>query len=194
MTEAAPDARWPKVLSLAVHELCTPMTVVAGYIRMLLKERAGPVSEQQRKLLEEAEKSCARLSGLVGEISDLSNLEAGTAPFNRASANLHGILEQAIAALPALPDREVTVELQGEAPGDVHADASRLKAALTSLLTALRRELVTSNRLLVRARIVENSGKESICIGSATRNRLTTLRRPTRRRLRVSMSGGADPV
>ena len=164
MTEAAPDARWPKVLSLAVHELRTPMTVVAGYIRMLLKERAGPVSEQQRKLLEEAEKSCARLSGLVGEMSDLSNLEAGTAPFNRASANLHNILEQAIAALPELPDREVTVELQGEAPGDVHADASRLKAALTSLLTALRRELVTSNRLLVRSRMSESSGKKSICI------------------------------
>jgi signal transduction histidine kinase len=71
------DPRWPKVLSLSVHEFRTPMTVVAGYIRMLLKDRAGPLNEQQRKLLEEAEKSCARLSALLVEVSDLSALEAG---------------------------------------------------------------------------------------------------------------------
>jgi signal transduction histidine kinase len=73
------DPRWPKVLSLAVHEFRTPLTVVAGYIRMLLKERAGPVPDQQRRLLEEAEKSCGRLSALLAEVSDLSGLEAGTA-------------------------------------------------------------------------------------------------------------------
>jgi hypothetical protein len=62
-----PDPGWPRLLSLSVHEFRTPITVVAGYIRMLLKDRAGPVSDQQRRLLEEAEKSCARLSGLVAE-------------------------------------------------------------------------------------------------------------------------------
>lgn len=164
MTQGASDARWPKLLSLAVHEFRTPLTVVAGYIRMLLKERAGPLSEQQRKLLEEAEKSCARLSGLVGEMSDLSNLEGGTAPSNRSSVDLHPLLEQAIAALPELPDREVNVELQGESQGNVHADASRLRTALVSLLTALRRELVTSNRLLVRSKVAESNGRNSICI------------------------------
>lgn len=164
MTEGASDARWPKLLSLAVHEFRTPMTVVAGYIRMLLKERAGPLSQQQRKLLEEAEKSCARLSGLIGEMSDLANLEGETAPFNRSSVSLHDLLQQAIAALPDLPDREMKVELQGEAPGKVCADASRLGRALASLLTALRRELVTSDRLLVRSRVADSTGTKSICI------------------------------
>ena len=75
MSDAPVDPRWPKVLSLSVHEFRTPMTVVAGYIRMLLKDRAGPLSDPQRRLLEEAEKSCARLTALLTEVSDLSNLE-----------------------------------------------------------------------------------------------------------------------
>ena len=62
MTSAPPDPEWPRLLSLSVHELRTPMTVVAGYLRMLLKDRAGPVTDQQRRLLEEAEKSCGRLA------------------------------------------------------------------------------------------------------------------------------------
>ena len=48
MSDAPVEPRWPKILSLSVHEFRTPMTVVAGYIRMLLKDRAGPLSDQQR--------------------------------------------------------------------------------------------------------------------------------------------------
>src|SRR3990170_3418924 len=90
------DPRWPKLLSLAVHEFRTPITVVAGYIRMVLRERAGPISDQQRKLLEEAEKSCGRLSALVSEMSDLSALEGGTAAFNAATLELGGVLAEAV--------------------------------------------------------------------------------------------------
>src|SRR5260370_40175295 len=112
MADVPVDARWPKVLSLAVHELRTPMTVVAGYIRMLLKDRAGPLSDQQRRLLEEAEKSCARLTALVAEVSDLSNLEGGTAPLNRQASDLHKALRDAVEQLPPLPDRAVRLDLQ----------------------------------------------------------------------------------
>src|SRR5688572_5134537 len=100
MSHGPADARWPKLLSLAVHEFRTPITVVAGYIRMLLKDRAGPITDQQRRLLEEAEKSCGRLSALVAEMSDLSGLEGGTAALNRASLDLDDLLQQAVAALP----------------------------------------------------------------------------------------------
>src|SRR5439155_650083 len=34
MASVPPDAGWPRLLSLSVHEFRTPMTVVAGYIRM----------------------------------------------------------------------------------------------------------------------------------------------------------------
>ena len=105
------DPRWPKVLSLAVHEFRTPTTVVAGYIRMLLKDRAGPLTEPQRRLLEEAEKSCGRLSALLAEMSDLSGLEAGTATFNRVAIDLRAALTDAVAALPEQRDRPIDVEL-----------------------------------------------------------------------------------
>src|SRR6187551_724785 len=98
------DPRWPKLLSLAVHEFRTPITVVAGYLRMVLRERAGTITDQQRKLLEEAEKSCGRLSGLVSEMSDLSALESGKASFNRAPLDLAALLKEEIAGLPELPD------------------------------------------------------------------------------------------
>jgi signal transduction histidine kinase len=166
MSDAPVDPRWPKVLSLSVHEFRTPMTVVAGYIRMLLKDRAGPLTDPQRKLLEEAEKSCARLTALLTEVSELSNLEGGTAPFNRQAADLNKSLREAVEQLPPLPDREVAVELQlatDSAP--VEADPVRLTQALSSVLKSLRRELVGQDPLLVRQRRIP-SGYE-IQIGDA---------------------------
>jgi signal transduction histidine kinase len=151
MPEGPTDARWPKLLSLAVHEFRTPITVVAGYIRMLLKDRAGPITDQQRRLLEEAEKSCGRLAALVAEMSDLSNLEGGTASLNRSTVDVRALIAEALSSLPPMHDREVSVELQaGTDAALVQGDATRLRTALTSLIVALRRELVTTDRLLVR--------------------------------------------
>ena len=166
MSDAPVDPRWSKVLSLSVHEFRTPMTVVAGYIRMLLKDRAGPLTDPQRRLLEEAEKSCARLTALLTEVSDLANLEGGAAPFNGQAADLNRSLREAVEQLPPLPDREVAVELQlGTVTAPIKADSVRLTQAFSSVLKSLRRELVSDEPLVVRQRSLA-SGYE-IQIGDA---------------------------
>jgi len=159
MANPSQDARWPKVLSLAVHEFRTPTTVVAGYIRMLLKDRAGALTDPQRRLLEEAEKSCGRLSALLAEMSDLSGLEAGTATFNRRPIDFRAALTETVAALPELPDRQVDVDVVLE-PGEalVEGDPVRLRAAFSAIFIALRRELVTSTVLAVRETVSHQDG------------------------------------
>lgn len=170
------DPRWPRLLSLAVHEFRTPMTVVAGYLRMLLKERAGPISEQQRRLLEEAERSCGRLSALLSEVSDLSGLEAGTASFNRSRLDLRGVLRDSVAALPELPDRTVAVELAtGSGECKITRDASRLTTAFTAVIAALRRELVTSDRLFVHEHSRRHEGLDVSWIAVGDAERIATL-------------------
>jgi K+-sensing histidine kinase KdpD len=159
MSQAPTDPRWPKILSLSVHEFRTPMTVVAGYIRMLLKDRAGPLSDQQRRLLEEAEKSCARLSALLAELSDVSHLEGGQAPFNKGRADLNALLRDAVAQLPPLSDRQIAVTLDvPEAAAPIDADAVRLTQAFSAVIAALRRELISDGPLIVRGRTMPSGG------------------------------------
>jgi signal transduction histidine kinase len=180
------DPRWPKVLSLAVHELRTPMTVVAGYIRMLLKDRAGPLTDPQRHLLEEAEKSCGRLTALLAEMSDLSGLEAGTAPFNRVPIDLRAALSEAVSALPELQDRPVDVDLQ-VTPGQavLQADPVRLRAAFSAVLIALRRELVVSSTLAVRETVRQIDGRSVSWIAIADPDRVEEVGRSDQSSLAV---------
>ena len=164
------DPHWPRILSLSVHEFRTPVTVVAGYIHMLLKDRAGALNDQQRRLLEEAEKSCNRLTALLAEVSELSSLEAGTATFHRQATDLNALLRSAVEQLPPLADREVRIDLQlpdGEAR--ITGDPAKLAQALGAVIAALRRELVTSDRLVVRVRRAAGSRRAGyeIFVGDA---------------------------
>jgi signal transduction histidine kinase len=173
MPNGTVDPRWPRLLSLTVHEFRTPMTVVAGYLRMLLKDRAGPITDQQRRLLEEAEKSCARLSALLAEVSDLANLEAGTGTFNKSTVDLRPLLTEAIGALPPTPDRDLTVELaEGGGGSAIVGDPTRLRTAFASVFNALRRELVTSSRLVVREETRNIDGRTHAWIAIADDERL----------------------
>jgi K+-sensing histidine kinase KdpD len=167
MSERSEDSQWSRLLSLSVHEFRTPLTVVAGYVRMLLKDRAGPLSDQQRKLLEETEKSCGRLTALLSELSDLARLEGGNVNFSRQPVDLRTILQAAIEQLAPLPDREVSIILEtADGPAMVSADATRLTNALSAVVAALRRELVTSPELIVLERaIADDSSRRQIVIG-----------------------------
>ena len=180
MSNGAVDPNWPRLLALSVHELRTPLSVVSGYVRMLLTDRAGPLSDQQRRLLEEAAKSCGRLSDVTAEMSDLSQIEEGKTKFNRTRIDLRELLSTTIAGLPPLPDRDIRVELStGGGSAIVEGDPTRLRLAFASVLSALRRELVTSNELRVCEQIRRNNGRAESWIALAAPERVQSLEAPS---------------
>src|SRR5689334_20548268 len=131
----------PRALSLAVHELRTPVTVVGGYLRMLLKEQAGPLTDKQRKMLEEAERSCARIGALVAEMSELGKLESRELPLARTDFDLATLLAELASRMHEGHDRGVTLELRGaDAPVMVSGDRARLATAIGALMHSALRE------------------------------------------------------
>ncbi len=64
-------------LATAAHELKTPLSIVAGYIELLLSQKPGPLSERQRNILEDAWSNCLRLQQFIGGFLSLSALETG---------------------------------------------------------------------------------------------------------------------
>jgi signal transduction histidine kinase len=145
---------WIKLISLAVHEFRTPLTTAAGYLRMITSERMGPLPEPQRKLLQEAERSCARLASLVGDLSEVANLEAGTASFNRQAVDVFTLVEETTRTVALPPERIANIELRGYASAaTVLGDPVRLRHAFAAILSALLRNLVRSERIVVHRSI-----------------------------------------
>jgi signal transduction histidine kinase len=132
---------FPRTMSLAVHELRTPVTVVCGYIRMVLKEHGGPLTDKQKKMLQEAERSCDRISALVAEMSDLGKLESRELSVARQEIDLNALVAELANDMHEGEDRGVRLEVHVPAtPIAVIGDRARLSAAITTLLHAALRE------------------------------------------------------
>lgn len=128
-------------MSLAVHELRTPVTVVCGYIRMVLKEHGGPLTEKQKKMLQEAERSCERISALVAEMSDLGKLESSELSVARHDIDLCALVAELANNMHEGEDRGVRLDVRvPTTPVRVTGDRARLSAAITTLLHAALRE------------------------------------------------------
>jgi signal transduction histidine kinase len=128
-------------MSLAVHELRTPVTVVCGYIRMVLKEHGGPLTDKQKKMLQEAERSCERIGALVAEMSDLGKLESRELVVARREIDLCPLVSELASNMHEGEDRGVRLEVRvPSTPVMVTGDRARLSAAITTLLHAALRE------------------------------------------------------
>lgn len=131
----------PELLALAVHEFRTPVTVVAGYLRMLLRNQDEPLTDRQRKLVEDAERSCSKLAELIAQLSDLANLDGGDESLARGDVALFDVVAEAASGVTEGQDRGVELRVRGAVPGTiVEGDQARLRAAFTSILHAAARE------------------------------------------------------
>ncbi len=63
--------------SMLVHDLRGPLTVITAYLDMLQQPATGALTDTQRRYLQKMKASTARMIQLIGEILDLSKLEAG---------------------------------------------------------------------------------------------------------------------
>lgn len=71
-------------VSMASHQLRTPLTSIKGYISMVLEGDAGSLNDDQRKLLTEAFTSSERMVRLIGDFLNVSRLQNGKFMIDRS--------------------------------------------------------------------------------------------------------------
>ncbi len=78
-------------VSLASHELRTPMTAIKSYAWLVLNNKAGPLEPKARQYLNRVFNSTERLIHLVNEMLDISRIESGKVQLKRENINLRDV-------------------------------------------------------------------------------------------------------
>jgi signal transduction histidine kinase len=124
------------LLTVVSHELRTPVTVILGYGRLLLSEKVGPLTEEQRRFLSETEKSCQRLNGFIGDLLETARSLAGDTVLEVSEMPvLQTIHSVANFLKPLLEERRLELLVaKEEAPLRARFDPARIEQVLTNLI------------------------------------------------------------
>jgi signal transduction histidine kinase len=118
------------------HELKAPIASIQETNQLLLEGIPGPLNDKQRRLLELNHGSARRLSALVGNLLDLSRMEAGVMEYELKPTDLPGLVRTAVAEM--LPQaRERGLELTYEASREkmaVECDGDRIMQVVRNLI------------------------------------------------------------
>jgi two-component system phosphate regulon sensor histidine kinase PhoR len=117
------------------HELRTP---IAGIKAMIDTLRHGAIDDKEAAtdFLARIDSEVDRLTQMVSELTELSRIETGRAELRMSPVNLNLLVQEVIAQLNALAQRQqvaITADLASDLP-TIKADNDRIKQTLTNLV------------------------------------------------------------
>lgn len=124
-------------LSNVSHELKTPMISVMGYLGMILKEKVGALTEQQKKFLKMSHKNLLKLEKRIDDLLDLAELGIQKNDWTFEPINLTKVVEFSCATVEPLA-QEHQIQLEVQLPQDnilVPGVEDKLSQLFDNLLT-----------------------------------------------------------
>jgi len=143
------DALKTALLRAVSHDLRSPLTAILASADALASPGLSLAPEDRLALAETIQGEAARLDHVVGQLLDLSRLEAGAAEPHRELWHVDELVGQALAGLGADASR-VRLEVKPETP-PVEVDAAQVERVLANLIDNALHYSPPGSGVLVRA-------------------------------------------
>lgn len=131
------DKMKAEFVSVASHELKTPINVILGYTQLLQEELYGPLTAKQRGVADVLEKQSHTLARLVKQLLDVTRFEAGGGRLDVRPVDLRSFLqnlENAFQVLATQRGVRFRLAIGDDLPDSVHWDQDRINEVLGNLL------------------------------------------------------------
>ncbi|MCL2280919.1 ATP-binding protein [Candidatus Saccharibacteria bacterium] len=130
------DATKDDFLSIASHQLRTPLTSIKGYISMLLDSDFGHLATEQKKILGEVYTSSERMAFIIDDFLDVSRLQSGKLELQKTPTKLNQILESEITQLKITANMR-KIAINYNAPdnlSEISSDANKLRQVMMNMI------------------------------------------------------------
>jgi len=124
-------------VSVASHELKTPINVILGYLQLMQDGMFGPLSAKQTEVLTTIESQGKTLARLAAHLLDVTRFEAGGGRIDPRPVRLAGLfdeLERAFHVLAVQRGVEFRVTMADGVPDEVRWDEDRINEVMGNLL------------------------------------------------------------
>ncbi|OGH85837.1 MAG: hypothetical protein A2493_02315 [Candidatus Magasanikbacteria bacterium RIFOXYC12_FULL_33_11] len=98
------DQQKTEFLSIASHQLRTPLTIIRGYIELIGDGAYGKVHKPLKEVLKNMDESNDRLMTLVEEFLDITRIEQGRTKFTFEDKNINDLIDSVVKELSMKPE------------------------------------------------------------------------------------------
>ena len=131
------DRMKSEFISLASHQLRTPMTGIMGYLSMMTSGDFGKIAPEHKKILDELLTESQRMIRLINQFLNVSKIEAGKFTYTKNDVQIEDLVVREIKELnKAATDKKLKIipKLPKEKLPMIIADADKLQDVILNLI------------------------------------------------------------
>lgn len=122
-------------ISIASHELRTPMTAIKGFVSMILDGDYGPVSTSLKEPLKDIGISTQRLIDLVNDLLNVSRIQAGRLKHELSEFSMNETVKEVVSSLQPIAKSKNLKLFTDKIPGNlVQGDVNHVRQILNNLI------------------------------------------------------------
>jgi two-component system phosphate regulon sensor histidine kinase PhoR len=155
--ERAVDKAKTEFVSLASHQLRTPLTSIGWYSELLMKEKSE-MSEKVLGFIEKIAHANSRMVELVSSLLDVSRLELGTFAITPVKVNVSNILTIVLDELkPLIEKKQMHIEQKSEEHLSLIADEKLFTMILQNLISNAVKYTPAEGTVKINIRKINNN-------------------------------------
>ncbi|KUJ51031.1 ATP-binding protein [Chryseobacterium sp. JAH] len=154
------EQRKDDFLSIASHELKTPITSLKASLQLLDRMKNKPFSDMHVRLIEQSGKSVEKMMVLVDELLNMSRLSEDQLKLEKTKFNLHDML--AMSCNHIRMEGKYHLILQGEKNLEVYGDEHRIDQVIINFVNNAVKYAPHSTEIIIKTELQENCVKVSV--------------------------------
>ena len=144
-------------ISIASHEMRTPLTSIHGVIKLLCADRLGELSERGKVMAQMALRNSDRLVHLVSDILDLERMESGRDEITKTTCDSVELIQQAIDTVSSMAkEQKIILETNPESIKFL-GDRDRLTQTLINLLSNAIKFSAANSKVAIASQLQEGN-------------------------------------
>lgn len=154
------DQRKDDLLSIASHELKTPLTILKASIQLLDRLKHKPFSETHSKLLDQSAKSVDTMVSLIDELLNMRRMNEDQLKLDKTKFNLFEMLSRSCSHVRM--EGKYQLIITGDRNVEVYADENRIDQVVINFVNNAVKYASDSNEIHINIETLNNEVKVSI--------------------------------